>query len=229
MEYRVEKKFLLSDCELQLLESRLKTIMKPDLNQSGKAYTICSLYFDDIWDSCMAENESGVDNRSKLRIRTYDHKAQKLYLENKEKLNSYTKKTRDVISRDECIDIMHGVALPFGEKIAVNTLSAAMKSRYMRPKTIIEYERSAFVYPIGNVRITFDRNISASKYCDDFLSPQVRCQTPVLPAGMHILEVKYDEFLPDTIAQLLENGKMTQTAISKYYLGRLACEGENIY
>lgn len=92
MKYRVEKKFLLSDCELQLLESRLKTIMKPDLNQSGKAYTIRSLYFDDIWDSCMAENESGVDNRSKLRIRTYDHKVQKLYLENKEKFNSYTKK-----------------------------------------------------------------------------------------------------------------------------------------
>ena len=229
MEYRVEKKFLLSDCELELLAGRLKSVMKPDLNQSGKAYTIRSLYFDDIWDSCMVENESGVDNRNKLRIRTYDYKAQKLYLENKEKFNGYTKKTRDVISRDECMDIMQGEALPFGEKNVVNILSAAMKSRYMRPKAVIEYERSAFVYPFGNVRITFDRNISASKYCQDFVSPQIRCKTPVLSQGVHILEVKYDEFLPDVIAQLLENGKMTQTAFSKYYLGRLACEGENIY
>ena len=135
----------------------------------------------------------------------------------------------DVISRNDCLDIMRNITLPYGEKPVVNTLSTAMKTRYMRPKVIIEYERSAFVYPLGNVRITFDRNISASKYCEDFLSPQTRCKTPVLPAGMHILEVKYDEFLPDVIAQLLENGKMIQTAFSKYYLGRLACEGENIY
>lgn len=229
MEYRVEKKFLISDIELELLGNKLNTVMKPDLNQQGKAYTIRSLYFDDIWDSCMAENESGVDNRSKIRIRTYSPDSPKLYLENKEKLNGYTRKSRDIITREECLNIMLGNVLPFGTRTVANTLSLAMKSRHMRPKAIIEYERSAFVYPIGNVRITFDRNISASRCCEDFLSRQIRQKTPVLPQGMHILEVKYDEFLPDVIAQLLENGRMTQTAFSKYYLGRLACEGESVY
>ena len=33
------------------------------------------------------------------------------------------------------------------------------------------------------------------------------------------------EFLPDTIAQQLEIGKLRQTAFSKYYLGRLAVQG----
>ena len=41
-----------------------------------------------------------------------------------------------------------------------------------------------------------------------------------------VLEVKYDEFLPDTIAQQLEIGKLRKTAFSKYYLGRLAVRGE---
>ena len=50
--------------------------------------------------------------------------------------------------------------------------------------------------------------------------------TPVLPAGMHVLEVKYDEFLPDVIARQLEIGKLRKTAFSKYYLGRLAIAGE---
>ena len=229
MEYRVEKKFLVSDADLKILAGRLKTVMKADVNQQGEGYTIRSLYFDDIWDSCTAENESGVDNRSKIRIRTYSPDSPKLYLENKEKLNGYTKKSRDILTREECNSIMAGNALQFGTRSVVNTLSIAMKSRHMRPKAIIEYERSAFVYPLGNVRITFDRNISASRCCEDFLSRQIRQKTPVLPQGMHILEIKYDEFLPDVIAQLIEIGNMKQTAFSKYYLGCLAVEGENVY
>ena len=212
-----------------MLAAKLKTVMKPDMNQHGEAYVIRSLYFDDIWDSCMEENEAGIDDRSKLRIRTYTYDAEKLYLENKEKHRGYTKKSRNVISRQECFDVMEGKALPFGERKVVNQLSLAMKTNHMRPKTIIEYERSAFVHPLGNVRITFDRNITASRYCEDFLCKDVRQKTAVLPAGMHILEVKYDEFLPDVIAQLIEDGNLIQTAFSKYYLGRLAYEGEFVY
>ena len=96
----------------------------------------------------------------------------------------------------------------------------------MEPKVIIAYERTAFVHPSGNVRITFDRNIMASRNREEFLEDRVSGMVPVLPAGMHVLEVKYDEFLPDTIAQQLEIGKLRKTAFSKYYLGRLAVRGE---
>ena len=215
--------------QLNVLAAKLKTVMKPDLNQQGAAYTIRSLYFDDIWDSCMEENESGIDDRRKLRIRTYTHDAEKLFLENKEKHRGYTKKARNVVTREECIDIMDGRALPFGERRVVNALSLSMKCDYMRPKVIIEYERSAFVHPLGNVRITFDRNISASKCCEDFLNKDIRQKTAVLPQGMHVLEVKYDEYLPDVIAQLIEDGCLSQTAFSKYYLGRMAVNGEFVY
>ena len=66
----------------------------------------------------------------------------------------------------------------------------------------------------------------ASRVCRDFLSEHVACTVPVLPAGMHVLEVKYDELLPDYIAQLLETGKLQRTAFSKYYLGRMALAGD---
>ena len=230
MEYRVEKKFLVSNEQILLLSTKLKTVMKLDSNQQGSAYTIRSLYFDDIYDNCMQENESGIDERHKLRMRIYEPSAQKLYLENKEKYRGYTKKTRNVITRDECAKIMQGVHLNFDSKrVVVNKLSLAMKTDYMRPKAIIEYDRTAFIHPLGNVRITFDQNISASKSCEDFLSYDINEKIPVLPKGMHILEVKYDEFLPDYIAQLIEDGQLIQTAFSKYYLGRLATEGEFVY
>lgn len=105
-----------------------------------------------------------------------------------------------------------------------NLLSVAMRTAGMAPKVIVEYERTAFVGRSGNVRITFDRNISACVQLGSFLEPKVHL-TPILPAGQHVLEVKFDEFLPDYVAQALELGKLRQTAFSKYYLCRLALPG----
>ncbi len=229
MEYRVEKKFLISDRQIHILAAKLKTVMQPDINQQGAAYLIRSLYFDDISDSCMQENESGVDQRSKLRLRLYQPSAEKIFLENKEKYLGYTKKTRDIVTRQECLQLINSKPLPFDRRTVANTLAIAMKTRHMMPKAIIEYQRTAFIYPLGNVRITFDQDISVSGHCKEFLNENLSYKIPVLPQGMHILEVKYDEFLPDFIAQLLEDGNLTQTAFSKYYLGRLAMDGEFVY
>ena len=41
-----------------------------------------------------------------------------------------------------------------------------------------------------------------------------------MPTGKHILEVKYDELLPDFLYQLMSLGSLQQTAFSKYYLCR---------
>ena len=66
----------------------------------------------------------------------------------------------------------------------------------------------------------------ASRECLSFLDRNISGLIPILPTGMHVLEVKYDEFLPDMIARQIEIGKLRQTAFSKYYLGRLAVNGE---
>lgn len=97
-------------------------------------------------------------------------------------------------------------------------LYVEMASRQLRPRIIIEYERTAFVYPSGNVRITFDRNIAFSDRLADFMEDSIAL-TPVLGKGKHILEVKFDEFLPDFIAQLLELNTLERTSFSKFYYG----------
>ncbi len=94
-----------------------------------------------------------------------------------------------------------------------------MQTRHMRPKVIVEYERVPYVYPHGNVRITMDENISASNRTDRFLERQIPLR-PILEAGQHILEVKYDEYLPDGIYRTIQSGNLRQTAFSKYYLCR---------
>lgn len=209
-----------------LLAGRLKTVMDPDVHQDGDCYEIRSLYFDDAWDRCMDENEAGVDQREKYRIRIYDPASDVIHLEIKEKNRGLTKKRACDLSRQECVAIMEDeLPLQPDHRAPLNALRLQMRCTRMQPKVIIAYERTAFVHVAGNVRITFDRNIMASGCTDEFLEPRVSGMVPVLPSGMHVLEVKYDEFLPDVIAQQLETGKLRKTAFSKYYLGRLAVKG----
>ena len=84
---------------------------------------------------------------------------------------------------------------------------------------IVEYDRVPFIYPQGNVRITLDENIRASGRVDLFLEDRIPLR-PVMPAGQHILEVKYDEYLPDFIYRTVQMENLRQTAFSKYYLCR---------
>lgn len=216
----------MTDAQLALLSSRLNGTMHRDIHQEDGSYEIRSLYFDDISNCGMEENEAGVDQRKKYRIRIYNADPQVIHLERKEKYRGFIRKNICSLSLAECIAAMEGT-LPImpGDRNLLNLLQLNMRCCHLQPKVIIRYERTAFVYPAGNVRITMDRNIEASLYCQDFLEEQVRGMTPVLPAGLHILEVKYDEFLPDFIAQLLETGDLRQTPFSKYYWGRLAVTG----
>lgn len=227
MEYRVENKYLVSDMDLKILEARIKTVMQKDIHQIDDCYEIRSLYFDDILDGCMDENESGVDYRKKYRVRTYGTSNDLIHLEIKEKQRGYTKKTSCDLLEEECKLLMLGTyPLKIDDRKPLNQLQMQMRCAHMKPKVIIDYERTAFVHSTGNVRVTFDRNIRASRNCEEFLDDYISGMIPVLPKGMHILEVKYDELLPDFIAKQLEIGSLNRIAFSKYYLGRLAVQGD---
>lgn len=98
-------------------------------------------------------------------------------------------------------------------------LYAQIKGSGMHPVCIVEYERTAFVEPVGNVRVTFDRNISGCENCTNFLEKEIPL-IPLLPKGQHVLEVKYDELLPEYIAEVLNLGVLQRTSFSKYYYAR---------
>lgn len=221
MKYRHELKFLVSDAELQIIRYRLKPLMKTDEHGQSGAYNIRSLYFDDFDDSCMKENEDGIDNRKKYRIRIYDGSDTVIKLEKKSKLRGMTSKISAGISKDDCVAYMQGQTVGFKKNGTdlEKEFYAQIKMNGMQPVCIVEYERTAFVDPRGNVRITFDRNISGSENLVEFLGKTL-VLTPLLPKGQHVLEVKYDELLPEHIAEVLELGSLQRTAFSKYYYAR---------
>lgn len=221
MDYRHELKFLVSEQQMALIEFRLKLLMKQDVHQKDGRYNIRSLYFDDLFDSCMYENENGVDARSKYRIRIYDKKMNVIKLEKKMKLKGMTKKIAATINEETSLRCMNGLGPDVRQNCSEleKELYVQMKTKGMKPITIVEYERTAFVEKNGNIRITFDRNISGCEKVGEFFKKKIPL-VPLLPEGWHILEVKYDEYFPDYIKDVLEIGELQRTAFSKYYYAR---------
>lgn len=220
--YRHEFKYPISDLEATVLQERLKAIIPIDkhVGETGK-YTITSLYFDDKWDSCFYENENGSDPREKFRIRIYNHSNERISLECKRKERGKTLKTACLITEEQTKALMRGNVLNMSEKenpLLMKFTDLIMRKGY-EPKVIVEYERIPFVYQNGNVRITLDSRLTSSYYTDRFLENDY-LKRPVMPIGTQLLEVKYDEFLPDFIYRIMQLGDLTQTAFSKYYLCR---------
>jgi len=185
------------------------------------AYTIRSLYFDDQYDRCLRENEDGTDPREKFRIRIYNHSTDRITLECKRKERGKTHKTSCPLTLEQTKQLMQGK--PLGDIASqpplLQKLTVQMLTRRLRPVVIVEYERIPYVYKNGNVRITLDTNISSSSAVDAFLEGRIP-KRPVLPAGQQLLEVKYDEYLPDFIYRNLQLHSLRQTAFSKYYICR---------
>lgn len=224
MDYRHELKFFVSDAELALIRSRIAHIARRDENQRFEdGYLITSLYFDNVQDQCYQETLGGYDDRNKFRLRHYDHDYSLIKLEQKSKLHGMTAKKSVAITQQECEEMMHGQlpCLRSGDSETKRRILCNMKLAGMRPKCIVRYSREAFVYHTGNVRITFDRNISGSSDVSDFLSPELSVM-PLLETNRHILEVKFDNFLPKYIKEQLEIERLLQTSFSKYGYARTA-------
>lgn len=228
--YRHEYKFLIDERQKAQIFYRLKGLLPIDSHVSEKgSYRISSMYFDDYRDSCYQQNESGINERSKYRIRIYDISSI-IRLERKSKKNGLTSKDMVILSREQADALLAGKTLPMdaeNQPLMLQQFQALMLSKGFRPKTIVEYERIPFIYDQGNVRITLDMNLTSSMELDRFFEKD-RLRYPVLPKGQQLLEVKYDEYLPTFIKEQLELGTLSQTSFSKYYLCRkysLPCKG----
>lgn len=221
MNYRHELKFMVSDMDITILRYRLMPLMQTDAHHVDGTYRIRSLYFDDFQDSCMRENADGVDHKRKYRIRIYNGNSEDIKLEKKIKYRNMTQKKSVPLTEEICRIYVSGELPEFSEKQSglEKELLCEAKMNGMQPKSIVEYERTALIERRGNVRITFDRNISGSRNTEEFLTKEPAF-LPLLPAGWHIMEVKYDEFLPQYLAGMLELATLQQISFSKYYYSR---------
>lgn len=220
--YRHEFKYVISNAQIPLLKSRVDTLMQRDPHAGPDGmYNIRSLYFDDYQNRCYYENENGTDPREKFRIRIYNHSCERITLECKRKEHGKTLKTSCPLTLKQAEQLIAGQIPGEIESLPplLRKLALQMLTRRMRPVVIVEYDRIPYIYKNGNVRVTFDTQISSSSQIAGFFSGEIP-RRPIMPAGRQLMEVKFDEYLPDFIYRNLNLNHLQHTAYSKYYLCR---------
>lgn len=221
--FRYEKKYIINNLQVELLKQRLSPIMKLDSNlNDSDFYSIRSIYFDDYNDTCLNQVINGISERFKYRIRFYNNNDSYIVLEKKYKINNMTKKDNCVISRKQLYNILHNknIYVSKDNPKLLNEFYLQMKIRGFKPKVVIDYDRIPFVYELGNVRITIDYNLSCSHKFDNLFNSE-KFSIPLLEEGYSILEVKYNEFIPDFIRFALQINELDRISYSKYGNGRL--------
>lgn len=218
---RYELKHYINHSDLLELRARLPCIMNRDENTDGNGgYRVRSLYFDNYNDKALREKIDGVDEREKFRLRFYNDDTSFIRLEKKSKKNGLCFKQSAEIPSWICQALLDGQyeALKENGDLLHLELYAKIRHELLRPKNIVDYRREAFVFWAGNVRITLDYDIRSSSNPADFLNPQyVSVPIPVVI----VLEVKYDNFLPELIRGVAALSSRQAVAFSKYAAARI--------
>lgn len=221
MQYRHEWKTEITALDRELLRARLDAVLQRDPHTGPDGcYFIRSLYFDNREDTALREKLDGVNIRDKFRIRYYNLDTSRITLELKHKENSLGYKLSERLSIGQTESILRGDTdwLCASEKPLLRRLGESMLHGGYRPACIVDYMREPFIYPAGNVRVTLDYDIRTGLRSTGFLDPG--CVT--VPVGpVCLLEVKYDNYLPDLVRDIVQLGWRRSAAFSKYAACRM--------
>ncbi|MBQ4633898.1 MAG: polyphosphate polymerase domain-containing protein [Bacilli bacterium] len=221
--YRYELKYIISSSMAEILKNKLLTIMEIDQfakSENGE-YTISSLYFDDLESTAYFEKLDGVRFRTKYRIRVYDYDDSFIRLERKLKHENMTSKDQTKISKEIFYKIINNEIEEFvdTESGLYNEFVKDIRLKQLRPSVIVEYKRTALTYPISDVRVTFDSKVRSGMYNYDLFDPNLTTFSVLKPNEV-ILEVKFNDYLPQHISLILSTIPAFRKAVSKFALCR---------
>ena len=224
---RNEKKIVLTREQYLVLSARMRAMLSPDPHCKDPAgYFISSLYFDDAYETAYSEKTAGAPERKKYRIRIYNGSLSRITLECKEKKADRIEKVGVTLDEDIYRALLTGDPRPLGalEHPLAQEVYRLCRTKGLSPRVAVTYRREAYLHPLSNTRITFDKELRAG-YTHAAMLRQGDDDLPVFPTLEHpypeavILEIKYDEMIASHIVHALQTGGSIQAA-SKYCLCR---------
>ncbi len=217
MAERIEEKYIISYAEYLRISNGIKQLLVPDKNAKNGKYSICSLYFDDAFDTALREKEDGNAVHTKFRIRTYDGEDKFIRLERKTKRGVVTEKHSSRIDETQLDAILKGESI--AEEWECFGLVSEMYTKGFKPAVSVRYDREAYVMPQLGVRVTFDMNVDSLPPLKNTLFGETLGGIPAISRNSIILEIKYTDRCPAFIRKCCANTGM-QLSVSKYALCR---------
>ena len=217
--YRNEIKFVINKDSAEILKQKLAFLMDVDTNSitDDNSYLIRSLYFDDTYSNAYYEKMDGVEYRKKYRIRLYNNNTSFIRLECKYKHENKTSKDQILIDKSICDKIVNGniEELDISKDNLLTKFVIDYRIRNLRPSIIVDYKRLAYTYPVSDVRVTFDSKIRSGRYNYNLYDETIETYK-VIDDNEVVLEVKFNEILPEQIAIVLSTVPMIRQAYSKF-------------
>lgn len=215
---RKEIKFEINREEYDNINKKLNEIT--DKSQSiikKEYYNVKSIYFDNIYNSLLQENIDGLMYREKYRIRMYSNCNKNIFLEKKIKKEDNIFKFREKLSEQDVIKICNNEIDSFiNETQLKKDFYINTKTKLLKPKMIIEYDRIAYEHDLTKARITLDSNLKKDENIFNFFNENKNSSD----IYKYILEVKYEDVIPKFILEFLKIN-MQRRKSSKYVTMRL--------
>lgn len=221
--FRHEIKYRITIADFLHIRSALDAYFTFDPYSGADGYPVRSLYFDSLDDRDLYDKLDGVFEHKKIRLRAYSPHGPRYNLEYKCRWEGDGIKRKLSLDRSQAerlIDGDYAVLLEFDPDPLARELFERMVRGCYRPKVVVEYQRIAYLYPASNIRVTWDRGITASYFPQQFFSERLNGVT-IVPPNLGVLEVKYDQFFPSVLRGALNSLDRTASANSKYALARL--------
>ena len=213
--YRHELKYETDTDKARLIRQNIAPALTADSHTDPDgSYLVKSLYFETPYNDDYHDKELGVQFRQKMRLRSYgDSDIYKLEI--KSKNGDVATKYSVSLSLEQARMVADGhysCVLDIGSANAIYIYHQLVTKAY-RPLMVVTYKRYPFVNPAGNFRLTFDEDIRYS------VSPQAIFEDmPLtgLAADKTIIEIKYDDFVPQWITDFMLKSGINAGESSKY-------------
>lgn len=222
MNYRNELKYMLTNVDVAILKGRLNSILIKDPNVKGNSYNVKSLYFDDRYLSSYYQVVNSLNERWKWRIRFYNDDDTYICLEKKNKVNGKVFKEKCQLTKEDVLDILDNKKIKMSDQKnkLLNEFYYNILVKGLKPIIIISYDRIPYIYKVSDIRITLDYNLSVSDKVNELFNKKIN-MIPLMEIGNVLLEVKYNQFLPDYIMNKFNLCYLERTSYSKYLQGML--------
>ena len=199
--------------------------------QNNYDYEVRSLYFDSNFQHSFLEKKDGIAIRHKLRIRYYPNffkdKQEYVFIEIKKKIKENVAKSRVYVPLESAINILDNnqdEAKEFYRRASTqdkNTLKEIWflyKKYNLKPRCIISYRRQPYLSKVEKTfRITFDTNIMVRTYNLDLRFGGG--SKFVIPRGICVMEIKFNNFIPNWAIKIIQKNDCIQYKISKFVTG----------
>ena len=194
-------------------------------------YEVRSVYFDSPFKKSFLDKLNGIKTRIKLRIRYYPDNqngdTELVFIELKKKINENVSKNRVLAPLKDAFKIIDNKTTE--AKTFYKNASKEDRSNleeiwylynryYLQPICVVCYKRQPYMDKMQNrFRITFDTNLKVRNYNFDLHFGNGNKY--IIPPNLSIMEVKFNNFIPNWAIKIFQRNDITQQKMSKFASG----------